>query len=112
VACGGVFAPEDDSLVRMRLEQIQAAVGDEGLDGWLFFDHHRRDPLAYRVLQFTPGSMVSRRWYYFVPASGEPRGLVHKIESQTLAELPGRHAVYSEWGEMGEQLRELLGGAR
>jgi Xaa-Pro dipeptidase len=96
----------------MRLAEIQAALRDEGLDGWLFFDHHRRDPLAYRVLQFTPGSMVSRRWYYFVPASGEPRGLVHKIESQTLAELPGRHALYAEWGEMVEQLRELLGGAR
>ena len=73
----------------MRLEEIQAALREEKLDGWLFFDHHRRDPLAYRVLQFTPGSMVSRRWYYFVPAQGEPRGLVHKIESETLRELPG-----------------------
>ena len=73
----------------MRLEQIQAALRDEGLDGWLFFDHHRRDPLAYRVLQFTPGSMVTRRWFYYVPAVGEPRGLVHKIEAQTLAPLPG-----------------------
>ena len=73
----------------MRLEQIQAALRDEGLDGWLFFDHHRRDPLAYRVLQFTPGSMVTRRWFYYIPANGEPRGLVHKIEAQTLAPLPG-----------------------
>src|SRR6266852_4288092 len=70
----------------MRLEQIQEALRDEGLDGWLFFDHHRRDPLAYRVLQFTPGSPVTRRWFYYIPASGEPRGLVHKIESETLAE--------------------------
>ena len=56
----------------MRLQEIQAALRDEGLDGWLFFDHHRRDPLAYRVLQFTPGSMLTRRWYYFVPATGKP----------------------------------------
>jgi Xaa-Pro dipeptidase len=96
----------------MRLSEIQAAIREEGLDGWLFFDHHRRDPLAYRVLQFTPGSMVSRRWYYFVPASGEPRGLVHKIESQTLKELPGNFSRYAEWREMVDRLRELLKGAK
>jgi len=65
----------------MNLTDIQAALREEGLDGWLFFDHHRRDPLAYRVLKFTPNSIVSRRWYYFVPAHGEPVGLVHKIEA-------------------------------
>jgi Xaa-Pro dipeptidase len=96
----------------MRLGEIQAALREEGLDGWLFFDHHHRDPLAYRVLQFTPGSMVSRRWYYFVPANGEPRGLVHKIESVTLQELPGKAAMYAEWSGMVSRLRELLGGAK
>jgi Xaa-Pro aminopeptidase len=96
----------------MRLAEIQAALREEKLDGWLFFDHHRRDPLAYRVLRFEPGSMVTRRWYYFVPAEGEPRGLVHKIEAQTLDPLPGTHTKYAEWGEMKEQLRAMLGGAR
>jgi Xaa-Pro dipeptidase len=96
----------------MRLEEIQAALRDEGLDGWLFFDHHRRDPLAYRVLQFTPGSMVSRRWYYFIPANGDPRGLVHKIEAYTLRDLPGAMLQYAEWNEMIAQVRALLGGAR
>jgi len=96
----------------MKLDEIQAALRQEGLDGWLFFDHHRRDPLAYRVLQFTPGSMVSRRWYYFVPAKGEPRGLVHKIEAQTLQELPGKPATYAEWSEMVSRVREMLGGAK
>jgi Xaa-Pro dipeptidase len=96
----------------MRLDEIQAALREEGLDGWLFFDHHHRDPLAYRVLQFTAGSMVSRRWYYFVPAKGEPRGLVHKIESQTLQELPGKPAMYAEWSEMVSRIRALLGAAK
>src|SRR5579864_9013338 len=96
----------------MRLEEIQAALLQEGLDGWLFFDHHRRDPLAYRVLQFTPGSMVTRRWYYFIPAQGEPAGLVHRIESQTLSELPGRHATYAAWNEMVQKLRTMLEGSR
>ncbi len=96
----------------MRLAEIQAALKEEGLDGWLFFDHHRRDPIGYRVLQFTPGSMVTRRWYYFVPAEGEPRGLAHKIEAQTLRELPGKVGLYAGWKEMVDGLRGLLGGAQ
>jgi Xaa-Pro dipeptidase len=95
-----------------RISNIQAALRDEHLDGWLFFDHHHRDPLAYRVLQFTPGSMVTRRWFYFIPAHGEPQGLVHKIEAQTLAPLPGRHSLYAGWKELTDGLRRILGGAR
>ena len=110
--CGEAFAPAGDSLVGMRLEEIQAALRDEGLDGWLFFDHHRRDPLAYRVLQFTPGSMVTRRWFYYIPAAGEPRGLVHKIEAQTLAPLPGVHSLYAGWSTLVDGLKTLLGGGR
>lgn len=96
----------------MRLAEIQKALREEGVDGWLFFDHHRRDPLAYRVLQFAPGSMVTRRWYYFLPADGEPRGMVHKIEAETLKELPGKHLLYAGWKELVSGLRQILGNAR
>ena len=58
----------------MNVAEIQEALRREGLDGWLFFDHHQRDPLAYRVLGFSPASHVTRRWYYFIPAAGEPVG--------------------------------------
>jgi len=95
----------------MRLTEIQTALREEGLDGWLFFDHHQRDPLAYRVLQFTPGSMVTRRWYYFVPANGEPRGLAHKIEFETLKDLPGVIGLYAGWQELVEGLRGIVGSA-
>ena len=96
----------------MRLDEIQAALREEGLDGWLYFDHHRRDPLAYRVLQFTPASPVTRRWFYYVPAQGEPRGLVHKIEAQTLAGLPGSRVSYAGWSTLVDGVRAILGGAR
>jgi Xaa-Pro dipeptidase len=96
----------------MKLAEIQQALREEHLDGWLFFDHHRRDPLAYRVLEFTPGSMVSRRWYYFVPASGEPRGLAHRIEPATLQELPGCTSHYAGWQEMVDGVRSILGPAK
>ena len=96
----------------MRLAEIQAALREEGLDGWLFFDHHRRDPLSYRVLQFAPGSMVTRRWYYYIPAHGEPRGLVHRIEPETLKELPGKHDFYAGWQQLVDGIRSLLRGSK
>src|ERR1700759_5067468 len=73
----------------MNLDAIQSALRDQHLDGWLFYDHHHRDPIAYRILGLDPHSFVSRRWFYFVPADGEPRKLVHRIESGKLDTLPG-----------------------
>jgi Xaa-Pro aminopeptidase len=96
----------------VNVEEIQEALGREKLDGWLFFDHHRRDPLAYRVLGFEPASHITRRWYYFIPAKGEPRGMVHRIESGMLDALPGEKIRYSSWTEQVDGLRKILGGAR
>ncbi len=96
----------------MNLTEIQEALQREGLDGWLFFDHHQRDPLAYRVLGFTPGSHVTRRWYYFIPAQGEARGLVHRVESGRLDTVPGEKIKYSSWIEQVDGLKRLLGSAR
>ncbi|MGH8272621.1 MAG: M24 family metallopeptidase, partial [Gammaproteobacteria bacterium] len=83
----------------MLLKEIQAALGESGLDGWLFFDHHRRDPLAYRILGLEDAAIPTRRWYYFVPASGEPRKLVHRIESGMLDSVPGTKDTYSSWAD-------------
>jgi Xaa-Pro dipeptidase len=96
----------------MNLEAMQQALAAEGLDGWLFFDHHGRDPLAYRVLGLAAGRTVTRRWYYLVPAKGEPRGLVHSIEPGSLAGLPGELAQYSSWSGQVEGLRRMLAGCR
>jgi Xaa-Pro aminopeptidase len=95
----------------VNLAAIQEALREEGLDGWLFFDHHQRDPLAYRVLGL-PALHATRRWYYFVPASGEPRGLVHRIEPHNLDAVPGAKALYSGWAAQREGLTQLLRGAQ
>lgn len=94
----------------MDIDRIQAALRENGLDGWLFFDHHRRDPLAYRILEIPDGVSVSRRWYYFIPAHGEPRKLVHRIESGTLDALPGNKEQYSSWADQETKLARLLKG--
>lgn len=96
----------------MNLAAIQRELRAAGLDGWLFFDHHERDPLAYRLLGLKPSGLVSRRWFYFIPAAGEPRGLVHQVEPRVLDALPGGKIPYARWQELEAGLRRLLGDAR
>ncbi len=96
----------------MNVAGIQQELRRQGLDGWLFFDHHERDPLAYRVLGFQVPRLSTRRWYYLIPANGEPRGLVHRIESGMLNALPGKKMLYSSWTEQQEGIAMLLGGAK
>jgi Xaa-Pro aminopeptidase len=95
----------------MNLETIQSALRDANLDGWLFYDHHNRDPLAARILGLPVDAHVTRRWYYFVPATGEPARLVHRIESGRLDTLPGTRTAYSSWQELEQHLAAMLQGA-
>ena len=96
----------------MNLDAIQSALRDQQLDGWLFYDHHHRDPIAYRILGLDTQMFVSRRWYYFVPANGEPQKLVHRIESGKLDALLGTKHQYSSWQELERELAAMLGGAK
>jgi len=95
----------------MDLAAVQAALKESRLEGWLFYDHHHRDPIAYRVLKIAP-AMCTRRWYYLIPAEGEPARLVHRIERGNLDGLPGTMRVYSSWQEQREGLKEMLEGKR
>src|SRR6202522_2324899 len=95
----------------MHLELIQSALREAKIDGWLFYDHHNRDPLAYRILGLPENAHVTRRWYSFIPALGEPKKLVHRIESGRLDSLPGVKKAYSSWQELESELAAMLEGA-
>jgi len=79
------------------------------MDAWLFCDHHHRDPIAYRILGLPESLMVTRRWFYFVPAKGTPKKLVHKIEAGSLAALPGDTLYYAGQKELRDNLKKALG---
>jgi len=96
----------------MQLDAIQTALREAQLDGWLFYDHHHRDPIASRILGLDPHAHVTRRWYYFIPAEGDPRKLVHRIESGRLDTLPGTKGQYSSWQELAKGIDTMLSGAR
>ena len=95
----------------MIIKEIQESLRRGNLDGWLFFDHHRRDPIAYRILGIPDEVQATRRWYYLVPPEGEPRKLVHRIESGALDSLPGEKESYSSWTDQQQKLNALLAGS-
>ncbi|MFQ6093978.1 MAG: M24 family metallopeptidase [bacterium] len=96
----------------MDVKAIQGALKEHGFDGWLFYDFHNRDPIAARILGLDPRAMATRRWYYFIPAEGEPKKLVHSIERGKLDSLPGERLVYLPWPEQHRLLKEVLAGAK
>jgi Xaa-Pro dipeptidase len=94
-----------------RLEEMQSDLRAAKLDGWLFYDFRGRDPIAHRILQL-PNHMRTRRWFYFVPAKGTPKKLVHKIETQSLAAVPGDTLYYSGQDELRKNLKKIMRQAK
>jgi Xaa-Pro aminopeptidase len=93
----------------MDLQKIQKALRDKRIDGWLLCDFRNRDYLAYRVVGLNFEKMTSRRWYYYIPARGEPRKLVSAVERMRLDSLPGRRMVYLSWQELHSSLKKMMG---
>src|SRR3984957_4743971 len=94
-----------------QLQELQRDIRSAKLDGWLFYDFRGRDPIAHRILNLPPG-MRTRRWFYFVPGKGAPIKLVHKIESESLAALPGRTLYYASQDELRKNLANMLRGSK
>src|SRR5215813_11178665 len=92
----------------MELESIQQALHDERLDGWLFYDFRKSNPIAYQVLGLPEEAMYTRRWFYFIPAAGAPIAVVSAVEAHVLSSLPGKHLVFRTWQEMHTHLRTFL----
>src|SRR5215475_4100536 len=104
--------PDSRELAKMpfNLSEIQNDLRAAGLHGWLFYDFRGRDPIAQRILDLPPG-MRTRRSSSFVPAKGTPKKLVHKIETESLAAVPGDTLYYSAQEELRGNLKKLIGRA-
>lgn len=97
----------------LPIEAVQRALKEDGFDGWLLYDFHGSNPIATQVAGLTgSGKMATRRWYYLIPASGEPRGLVHAIERHNLDGLPGDKQAYAGRQQLDAGLRKLLEGVK
>jgi Xaa-Pro dipeptidase len=92
----------------MELERIQHALQAEQLDGWLFYDFRKTNPIAYQVLSLPVEEMYTRRWFYFIPAQGEPVAFISAVESHVLRALPGERKAFRTWQEMHQFVQALL----
>ncbi len=95
---------------KCRPDPIQGALREQKIPAWLFYGFQNQDPIALRILGVDPGKLSTRRWFYLVPAEGEPRKLVHGVEPERLDHLPGEKIVYSRWSELEAGLRKILSG--
>ena len=94
------------------IQKALAAGDDRGpLGGWLFYDFRGLDPISLKILRIPPEKIATRRWFYFVPVSGQPTRVCHRIEADALDHLPGRTRLFSGWKELGSELAALLTGA-
>jgi Xaa-Pro aminopeptidase len=94
----------------MDIPALQHALSEQNLDGWLLYDFHGQNPTAITALGLD-GHMLTRRWYYLVPARGEPQLLVHAIEAGSFpANVPGSRRSYASWQSLRAALNELIAG--
>ena len=92
------------------IRSLQAALKQETFDGWLFYSFRGSDPIAENILGLDHARFATRRWFYFVPASGTPQKLVHAIEPAVLDSLPGDKRIYLPWQQIQRNLGEVLRG--
>ncbi len=97
----------------LSIPAVQRALKEDALDGWLLYDFHGSTPIARRLAGLDGSSkLTTRRWFYVIPASGEPRKLVHAIEPYNLDHLPGAKTTYSQRETLATGLRDVLGGLK
>src|SRR5581483_8775479 len=94
------------------LKAVQAELQEAGLDGWLLYDFRGLNVLARRVLDIPTHGHLTRRWFYYVPATGTPRKLVHRIEPHALDHLPGAPETYLRWQELEAGVGKLVKGVK
>jgi Xaa-Pro aminopeptidase len=92
------------------INKIQRTLRGSDIPGWLFYDFRLSDPIAYQTLHLDPNTHPTRRWFYFIPAEGQPHKLVHRIESTKLDSLPGVKSEYLRWQELESSLARMLKG--
>jgi len=95
-------------MKELDIRNIQKALREENVDAWFFADFKGTDPISHRILGLPEGAMVTRRWFYVIPAEGECLRLCHRIEPHSLDHLPGREVLYGPWQEWQKVLGETL----
>jgi Xaa-Pro dipeptidase len=99
-------------LTLETLPDIQRALTDAGVDGWLLYDFRGLNPIAGGLMRLD--GLTTRRAFAFVPANGIPVAFTHAIEQAPWHRWPAAwtRATYASWRSLEELLRTHVGGKR
>ena len=95
-----------------KITSIQSALRDQKIDGWLLYDFWKRNEYAQRILEYPKHILNTRRFFYLIPANGQPRKLVHSIERWNLDHLPGEKTIFLSWQSLEQGLKKILSGMK
>jgi Xaa-Pro dipeptidase len=99
-------------MPQFDIKKIQNSISKFNWDGWLFFDFRGSNDLALNILDIPKERHLTRRFFYFIPASGEPVKIVNAIEARNLDHLPGKKLTYSNHASLDSHLKSILTGVK
>jgi Xaa-Pro aminopeptidase len=94
----------------MHISEVQEQLSKMNIDGWLLYDFQGLNPIARKLIG-VKGHLLTRRWFYWIPKSGSPIVLCHRIEQEGFPVVEGHCQVFRSWKEMHEGLQRVLEGA-
>jgi Xaa-Pro dipeptidase len=99
-------------LTPETLPDIQRALTEIGVDGWLLYDFRGLNAIAGGMMRLE--GMTTRRVFAFVPASGTPIAFTHAIEQGQWHRWPSawKKEIYSSWRSLEALLEANVGGKR
>lgn len=97
---------------KFNLIKMQQIISGMKLDGWLFYDFRGSNDLALNILNVPKERHLTRRFFYFIPASGEPVKIVNGIEAGNLDHLPGNKLIYANHSSLTENIENTLKGKK
>ena len=95
----------------LDIPAIQKTLAVDQVDGWLLYDFRGSNPVAVTLAGLN-GAHTTRRWYYYIPALGAPKKLVHAIEPFVLDALPGEKRAYAGRQQLEQGVTDILQGSK
>lgn len=95
-----------------KILEVQKYLNEMQIDGWLLYDFAKCNNILHLFLELPEDKTYRRRFFYWIPAHGEPVKIVHSIESYALDGWPGVKKVYSSWQTLHQELKNVLKGKK
>ncbi len=91
----------------MKISEIQSILSTLDIEAWLLYDFRGINPISQNVAGFA-GKNITRRWFCLIPKHGDPRWLIHRIETSNFTDVLGSVSLYAGLQELNDEMSKLL----